>query len=232
MAKKTNVGKVVAIALLAVVGLGSVAAIVHGRDKDEEKDKGTETHVCSFEESNVCSCGERQETILFSDVKEGMDLSGYSLRLTISEEEAAEKLVDDGHGVYAFDWGSNVVTISFSDERYKMIIGGSMYINYLEDPEEYYFVTTNLIYARGDSKEVVVEDVVLDERASSIVDIVQTGDEIEIYSYVEFYYVGLPEILPDSQNESAVASNSAVDEFDFGSITTVVADEKEWTEHF
>ena len=87
MAKKKNVGKVVAIALLAVVGFGSVSAILHGRDKDEEKDKGTETHVCSFKESNVCSCGERQETILFSDVKVGMDLSGYALRLSVSEDE-------------------------------------------------------------------------------------------------------------------------------------------------
>lgn len=86
MAKK-NVGKVVAIALLAIVGLGSVAAIARNREGEEEK------HVHEYGASLVCECGERQEgEILFSDVKAGMYLTGYSVRLVGTEEEFKEYL--------------------------------------------------------------------------------------------------------------------------------------------
>ena len=90
MAKKMSTGKVVALALCVIVGAGSIAALARGRDKDEDEVKEP-AHVHDFSETNICAdCGERQAEILFADVKEGMDLSGYTLRAIGDISEKAE----------------------------------------------------------------------------------------------------------------------------------------------
>ena len=101
MAKKMSTGKVVALALCLIVGAGSIAALARGRDKDEEKEPA---HVHDFTTSKICSCGEAH-TISLSDVEVGTDLSGYSLRLTISEEEFEQKFYKQTDVDW---WGLNV----------------------------------------------------------------------------------------------------------------------------
>lgn len=96
---KTAWWKIALIALVGVVGAGSLAAILH-KDKDEDKETtppavedstGDEVHVCDYESSVVCSgCGARLEVIGFEEVKVGYDLAGYSLRLTVTEEAFME----------------------------------------------------------------------------------------------------------------------------------------------
>ena len=184
MAKKTNGMKIMGIALLAIIGLGSISALARNKDKDEDK------HVHDFSETNICAdCGERQEEILFSDVKVGMDLSGYSVRLTISEEEFAERfIIDKGNNMYhlkEYGLGEGSYTIKFNND--KPLINADTCV-YYDDGS----LPVELISVSG--KGVTTTDTVLSERFSLVTSIQDTahadGTIGEVLSYIEFYYVG------------------------------------------
>lgn len=169
MAKKTNGLKIVGIALLAIIGLGSISALARNKDKDEDK------HVHDYTQTNVCSCGERQEEILLSDVKVGMDLSGYAARITVGVEEF------------------NEVFYSQSIYNYSPII---LYIK--GQNFEIYTLVDTIVFAHNfneqgrptDEEQLIVG-------ASSTDFIIPNGSIVEnvnasgeYLDYFEFYYVG------------------------------------------
>ena len=227
MAKKMSTGKVVALALCVIVGAGSIAALARGRDKDDEKEPA---HVHDFSETNICAdCGERQETILFSDVKVGRDLSGYSVRLTISEEEFAERFVhDEGSGIYFVkEYESGSYTISFNND--KPLINVDTGVFYVEDTSPVYLITVS-----GES--VTTTDIVLSERfglVTSIRDYTHADGTIgEALSYIEFYYVGLEPTSAAYARKSAFPASSS-DALDGANIVLTDKNDSEyWTPFF
>ncbi len=180
MAKKTNGLKIVGIALLAIIGLGSISALVRNKDKDEDK------HVHDFSQTNICAdCGERQETILVSEVKEGMDLTGYSVRLTVSEEEFTDLVNSNisslGGNIRLgsearIDFSGFGFVFSFNLEK-----ATPDHFNFISHSDSLYSVTGALI---PEGYPVISEIALNDECA-------------EIYSCIEFYYVGTQEATAD-----------------------------------
>ena len=90
MAKKLSIGKIVLIGVGVVITLGSVSALLHGRDEKEDE------HVHDFGTSLVCECGERKQELLVSEVEVGMDLTGYDLQLAVSNNEFLEYITENG----------------------------------------------------------------------------------------------------------------------------------------
>lgn len=152
-----------------------------------------------FSQTNICAdCGERQETILLSELKESMDLSGYSIRLNISEKEFEENFVslDDpldpapAYCVTGLGFDSFVITfMKFGFDEYSL----SLDIGY--GIALYDFSTGSLqkipaISIDPDDGSVLTHNpIILDERCSSIRFI--EGGSAEALDYIEFYYVGL-----------------------------------------
>lgn len=201
MAKKMSTGKVVALALCVIVGAGSIAAFARGRDKDDEKDKGTGTHVCSFEESNVCSCGERQETILLSEVKVGMDLSGYTIRYSVNWEEFSSHLSDgslktkDGETVPQVTIVTTSHTMSFED-CYVFDDGkGGAFLEW--ENESSFDSGCDIVFPEGEKITAIPEMAAFEEYP------------MELF---EFYYVGLPESNSMKyERQTRMRNNSVVD---------------------
>lgn len=218
MAKKMSTGKIVALALCVIVGAGSIAALARGRDKDEEKEPA---HVHSYAESNVCSCGERQETILLSDVKVGMDLSGYSVRLTIPKEEFEERCVgltypDDPGGGYSFvGLSGKFYTIYFmksESDNYNLMFDCAAGITMINSSSGTMQEIPILSIGSSDGSVTLDSTVVLDKRFSSVKEIQKQEEgleDIEAFSCIEFYYVGLPE-TDDEGGTAATASTFAL----------------------
>lgn len=225
MAKKMSTGKVVALALCVIVGAGSIAAFARGRDKDEEKEPA---HVHSYTESNVCSCGERQETILFSDVKVGMDLSGYMVELAVEEGEMKEILGDSPLMCEAIDF--------FKGYRYHMTTTiGVVELHYLthtvEDvtPPGYPMMLMDLCDG-VDNKEVVLpEDFIVTE----------TGEYRQEFDAFKLSYVGdsgasaVSFVLPS--RETVREKSIVLNKEEFGSLENTIpsdSEEVEWTTLF
>ncbi len=222
MAKKMSTGKVVALALCLIVGAGSIAALARGRDKDDEKDKGTGTHVCSFEESNVCSCGERQEEILLSDVKVGMDLSGYALRIAVSKEEFDEIFLRESGDLY--DYGLAIFSI-YGEGFYIASIGEGIEYGVLDESSG--SPATELLIHNDTSTGYVIPN-------GSIVNNVDfSGDYLD---YFEFYYEGLSETAAVlySMKETTAQADAPANESIFDDILVEDGAESfgEWTTLF
>lgn len=192
MAKKMSTGKVVALALCVIVGAGSIAALARGRDKDDEKEPA---HVHDFSETNICAdCGERQESILFTDVKVGMDLSGYSVRLTIPKEEFEEQyvvLASSGNFTFVGYEEDPSPWIDFNEDETVKLYAGAGVTAWELDVETEIPKNENII-SFDETGKLVMSNLVLDERFSNVYSITDHFVK-DVLKMVEFYYVGLEE---------------------------------------
>lgn len=111
--KKIGVVTIAVIAIAAIIGLGSISAILHGREKEEHvhtykktvytQDPDVYSNPKSFNMySNVCSeCGEKMEVINAAEVKLGYDLTGYKIRYVESKKAAlASQVTKTSEGIY------------------------------------------------------------------------------------------------------------------------------------
>ena len=199
MAKKTNGLKIVGIALLAIVGFGSLSALARNKDKDEDK------HVHDFSETNICAdCGERQEEILLSDVKVGMDLSGYAMRYTVDWEEFSshlnfENYLLNSQGETVAQCSiqlQNNYSISFEETMVFVSGAGGALLEWQDGEDAFYYEQYPL------------------DNGSIITEISLDFDNYPLELF-EFYYVGLDEMpaaVSYSMRAETQASESVFDE--------------------
>ncbi len=221
MAKKLSIGKIVLIGVGVVITLGSVSALLHGRDEKEDE------HVHDFGTALVCECGEHKQELLLSEVAEGMDLTGYSLRLIVSEEEYSTKLLAMG----------GMVNICFSEKinyndmersaRFVCDSEGGCITYYKPTADGYEYVG---LYLPQDACDYIIGQDVNFGVVESV-----TGVAISyLTELVKFVYVGLPaSVEMVSAGSELYATNEADDSF-FEEIeaSTVVDDGDEWTRIF
>ena len=233
MAKKMSTGKIVALALCVIVGAGSIAAHARGRDKDEKKEPA---HVHDFSETNICAdCGERQETILFTDVKVGMDLSGYSVRLTIPKEEFEENYVKPIVGTDMFGFAGYEedpsAWIGFNEEGTVKIYAGAGVAAWGLDVETEIPKTEDII-SLDETGKLVISNLVLDERFSNVYSI-EDDNVKDVLKMVEFYYVGLEEATATAARfaNKRAPKTQTVSFWDSVNVS-MAAEESEWTPFF
>ena len=220
MAKKLSIGKIVLIGVGVVITLGSISALLHGRDEKEDE------HVHDFGTSIVCECGEHKQEVLLSEVAEGMDLTGYSLRLLVSEEEFNTRL-GTMEGLFKINFSKKVYV--GEDERCAYITCDDIngVLGYWKPTAgSYEYVGLNL---PGEAFGYIIgQDVDF-----GVVELVM-GNNTVMNELIEFVYVGLPApVEMVSAGSELYATNEADNSF-FEEIeaSTVVDDGDEWTRIF
>ena len=222
MAKKLSIGKIVLIGVAAVITLGSVSALLHGRDEKEDE------HVHDFGTSIVCDCGEHKQEVLLSEVAEGMDLTGYSLRSRVSEEEFNTKL-ETMEGLFKINFSKKVL-VGEDDERNAHITCDNVngIIGYWKLTDDgYEYVGVNI---PGDAFGYIIGQ----DADFGVVESVTGGDNSVLNELIEFVYVGLPAPVEMVSAGSELYETNEADDSFFEEIeaSTVVDDGYEWTRIF
>ena len=220
MAKKLKTWQIVVGAMAVIIGFGSIASLVRGREKEEEKTKKAD--------------------ILLTDLEVGTDLSGYALRLTGSDNDFLENNVEcrpAGHYYMINLWfqiefeNSNYLTF----ENESIAVGGGNV-----DDGSYFYEKALEVPSCGDVEECVatvkLSDFVFGE--NSIVSDLKRGaqstekfenHEEDIYSAFKFVYVGTAS--PASTVGVSYSLRETQEEVDFfeGKNVSTIVDEDEWS---
>lgn len=158
------------------------------------------------DENGDCElCGKENAVISLSDVKEGMDLSGYKMRYTVSQEEflsKATKIGDDTDAVYSlFSSDTTGSFLIYFGEGFYTVNGGPFCID-----SDYHSVSLLCweymadfnMYGEGCDENILP--------AGSIVSSIEKSSNYPTTLF-EFYYVGLPE----TDNEETPAATNDVE---------------------
>ena len=145
-----------------------------------------------YDEEHICvNCGD-DGTISMKDIQVGVDLSGYAMRLTVSEEEFNE--VFSQSGVYNY----SPITLSIKGQNFEInTMAEAIAVAYNFNEQGRPADEEQLILGASSTGFVIPNGCIVEEVNVS-------GQYLD---YFEFYYVGLPE----TDNEATPAATNDVE---------------------